>query len=85
MIRCKDQEEAAELENRILALSQSIDALKDDALSLFVAHRHQETLRDRLAHLIQGLDSAWECCRLEGIVAEGVATQDLRDPPSRDR
>ncbi|HMB75125.1 MAG TPA: hypothetical protein VKN76_01905 [Kiloniellaceae bacterium] len=85
MIQCENQEEAAEIESRILALSQSIDAVKDDALSLFVAHRHKEALRDSLAHLIQGLDDAWQCCRLEGAVAETTTLVDLKDPPGQDR
>lgn len=70
MVRSQNQNEVADIESRILALSQGIDALKDDALSLFVAHRNQEHLRIGLARLIQDLDSAWQGCNLDAVVAE---------------
>jgi len=72
MIRDENHEEAAEIEGRIRALSQGIDALKNDALSLFVAHRHQENLRDRLVSLIQGLDDAWQGCSLDAVVQDAM-------------
>ena len=83
--RCEAREEAADIERRILALSQGIDALKDDALSLFVAHRHKGALGARLAHLIQGLDEAWQGCRLEGVAAEASAAQDLKTSARQER
>ena len=68
MASSDDNDDAAEIHTRILALSQGLDALKDDALSLFVKHRNEDLLRDRLANFIVGLDSAWQDCSLDALV-----------------
>jgi len=85
MVSSDDNDDAAEIHIRILALSQSLDALKDDALSLFVKHRNKDQLRDRLANFIVGLDSAWQDCSLDALVHDQNALHSGRCREGRTR
>jgi hypothetical protein len=76
MASFNNNDEAAEIHNRVLALSESLDALKDDALSLFVKHSNEVLLRNQLANLIEGLDSAWQDCSLDALV-HGQSTEHI--------